>query len=324
MRRPVLMVTAIAALIGLLPAAGLALVPYSQNFESLNQVSSTALSDNGWLVYGNVFSPLNVYLYGYGPFPAPNGSGAFCAIDLNQGGVPQGAQQLSVYSDYNNIDHAVGNLIESNVYREQFVVAGDVGSTWVFAFDAKRGNLAGDSTAKAFIKTLNPAAGYALTNFVSVDLTTSPDTWMNYSLSLVITPSLVGQIFQIGFLNTATFYEPSAMFYDNVDLHLDNTSGVPTASVAQGAELRQNFPNPFNPATRIEFALERASNVEVAVFDLAGRRLTVLRQGALDAGEHFVMWDGRADDGTPVPAGQYRYVLTTDTARIARSMVLVK
>jgi len=60
------------------------------------------------------------------------------------------------------------------------------------------------------------------------------------------------------------------------------------------------------------------------VFDLAGRRLTVLRQGALDEGEHFVMWDGRADDGTPVPAGQYRYVLTTDTARIARSMVLVK
>lgn len=323
MRRPALMLIATAALASLLPAAALAIAPYSQNFESLNQTSPTALSADGWLVYGNVFSPLDVYLYGYGPFPAPNGSGAFSAVDLNQGGVPQGLQQLSVYSDYNNTDHGLGNLIESNVYREQTIVAGDVGKKWVFAFDAKRGNIAGASEAKAFIKTLNPAAGWALTNFISADMTAIPDTWTNYSISLTITPALVGQIFQIGFLNTATFYEPSGIFYDNVDLHEDNTSGVPVA-VMPGAELRQNFPNPFNPSTRIEFTLERAGNVEVAVYDLAGRRVAVLREGLLEAGQHFVNWDGRTDDGTALPAGQYNYVLSTAAGRVARSMVLVK
>lgn len=323
MRRFVLMAIAIAVLAGLVPAAALALVPYSQNFEGMVQTSPTALSADNWLVYGNVFNPVNIYLYGYGPFPAPNGTSAFCALDTGQGGEQQGLNQLSVYSDYNNLDHNAGNLIESNVYREQTIVAGDVGKKWVFAFDAKRGNLAGASQARAFIKTLNPAAGWALTNFVTAEMTTIPETWSNYSISLTIDASLVGQIFQIGFMNTAKFYEPSAIFYDNVDLHEDNTSGVPVASLP-GVELGQNFPNPFNPSTRIEFVLERAGNVDLSVFDLAGRRVATLQQGALAAGDHHVVWDGRSDGGASLPAGQYRYVLATDAGRVSRSMVLVK
>jgi len=324
MRRFAVMLIAMAAVAGLVPVAALALAPYSQNFEGLVQTSPSALSGDGWLVYGNVWSPTNVYLYGYGPYPAPNGSGAFCAVDLNQGGPQQGAQQLSVYSDYNNTGaHGAGNLVESNVYREQTVVAGDVGKTWVFAFDAKRGNIAGASQAKAFIKTLNPAAGWALTNYVFADMTTIPETWSNYSISLAIDASLVGQVFQIGFLNTATFFQPSGVFYDNVDLHEGTTSSVPVATLP-GAELRQNFPNPFNPSTRIDFTLERAGSVELSVFDLAGRRVATLRQGALAAGDHHVVWDGRSDGGAPLPAGQYRYVLATAEGRVARSMVLVK
>jgi flagellar hook assembly protein FlgD len=91
-----------------------------------------------------------------------------------------------------------------------------------------------------------------------------------------------------------------------------------------GAQLRQNYPNPFNPSTRIEFVLERASNVELAVFDLAGRHLVTLQQGALDAGEHSVTWDGRTAQGAAVSAGQYQYVLKTDAGRQVRSMVLLK
>ena len=63
------------------PASQAALAPYTQNFESLIRSSPTALGDDGWLVYGNVFlADGTTFLYGYGPFPAPNGSGAFCAI----------------------------------------------------------------------------------------------------------------------------------------------------------------------------------------------------------------------------------------------------
>jgi hypothetical protein len=324
MRHPATKVIAAVALVCLLPAAGFALTPYSQNFESLVPTSLTALSADGWVVYGNVFTPLGVYIYGYGVYPAPNAGSAFCTIDAGQGGVEQGAQQLSVFSDYENTAHAGGNLIESNVFHEQTVTAGDVGNTWVFAFDGKRGNLSGLSTAKAFVKTLNPAAGYATTNFLTVDMTTAPDTWVNHSISIVINAGLVGQLLQFGFTNTATYYESSGIFYDNVDFHLYDPSDVPSEGVAMGAQLRQNYPNPFNPSTRIEFRLEQASNVELAVFDLAGRHLVTLQQGALDAGEHSVTWDGRTAQGAAASAGQYQYVLKTDAGRQVRSMVLLK
>lgn len=194
------------------------LAPYSQTFESLNAASPSALADDGWLVFANVFDGTNGnYLYGYGPFPAPNPGGGFSAIATGEGGAPQGAQQLSVYSDYNNGDHGNGHKIESNVFQEQIVGAADVGDTYTFSFDAKLGNLAGATTALAFIKTLDPGNGFALTNFVTVDMTTIPNTWGTYQMSLAIDGSLPGQIFQFGFLNNATNFEASGVFYDNIN-----------------------------------------------------------------------------------------------------------
>ena len=218
---------AVALLLAVPVASHAALTTYLQDFESLVQTSPTALSGDGWVVYGNVFSPdHSVYYYGYGEFPAPNGTGAFCNVATGQGGAAQGAQQLVVFSDYNNGDHANGNLIESNVYHDQTVAAGDVGSTWTWQFDAKKGDIAGTSTAIAFIKTLDPNAGYATTNFLTADMTSIPATWGTYQISITITPNLVGQILQFGFSNTTTHYQPSGIFYDNCWFHKETATPV--------------------------------------------------------------------------------------------------
>ena len=210
-----------------------ALSTYTQNFESLVQSSPTALSGDGWLVYGNVFSPdHSTWYYGYGPFPAPNGTGAFCNVDLLPGTPPQGLQDMVVFSDYNNGDHANGNLVESIVYREWPVAAADVGATWVFQFDAKLGNLVAPTTANAFIKTLNPSAGYAMTNYLTYDTTAIPSTWGTYSISITIDASLVGQVLQIGFSNTATHYNGSGVFYDNINF--SKSQATPTRTESWG------------------------------------------------------------------------------------------
>ncbi len=312
-------------LVCLVPLAGQAAIqPYSQDFEGLVQTDTGALAADGWVVYGNVFTPLGVFMYGYGAFPAPNDGAAFCQIDVLQGGVEQGAQQLVVFSDYNNVDHANGDLIESNVYHEMTIEEGDVGKTWKFAFQAKLGNLVAPSTAAAFLKTLNPAAGYATTNFVTADMTTIPDTWGDYSLSLTIDASLVGQLFQFGFTNTATLYESSAVFYDNIVFAEDNISAVPDGSVIAGAVLHQNVPNPFNPMTDIAFSLDKPGLVEITVYDVAGRRIVTLQQGAMTAGDHRVTWDGKSATGVPAAAGLYNYVLKTASGQVSRHMTLLK
>ena len=212
---------AVAFLVVMIPASSFALVPYSQDFEGLDQANTAALADDGWLVFGNVFDGDGNYLYGYGVFPAPNDGGGFCAIAAGEGGADQGAQQLAVFSDYNNTDHANGFLIEANVFQEQMIEDGDVSDNWVFTFDAKCGNIEGQTTALAFIKTLDPNNGFQTTNFVTVDMTSIPDTWGTYSVSLIIDGGLVGQILQIGFASTATLYEGSGIFYDNIDWSID-------------------------------------------------------------------------------------------------------
>ena len=231
-----------AALLCLVPAASQAdLAMYSQDFEScgIGEIGvPNSLSTDGWLVYGNVFSPDLVWLAGYGPYPAPNDGAAFCAVVSGQGGPLQGVQQLSVYNDYNNTaEHEAGNLVEANVYREQTVGAADVGKTCIFRFDAKHGvwpnPIRETPTALAFIKTLNPSAGWAMTNFITVDMTSVPETWAAYEIQLAIDASLVGQILQIGFASTATKFDPTVIFYDNLTFYPDQA--VPTQKTTWGA-----------------------------------------------------------------------------------------
>jgi FlgD Ig-like domain len=324
-QRSRLLLAAAAVLVYLVPMASQAIVPYSQDYEILNQLDAAALENDGWLIYGNVYDPLGTYLYGYGAFPAPNHALGFCQIDLLQGGLEQGVQQLSVFSDYNNLDHANGNTVESNVFQEQDITAEDVGKTWKFTFDAKMGNLVEgvSPTATAFIKTLNPV-GWATTNLITIDMTNIPIEWTGYSVSLAIDASLEGQKFQFGFANTATLYESSGIFYDNVVLAVDTASAVPEASLIVGASLGKNYPNPFNPTTRIDFSLDQPGNVGIEVYDVAGHKIATLHQGSLDAGDHHVTWNGQSDAGVPAASGRYNYVLRTAAGQTSRSMILVK
>ena len=303
--------------------AGAAVTEYGQSFEGLVQTDQDALGDDGWFVYGNVFDQDTTYLYGYGPFSAPNHNLAFSQIVTGEGGPTQETQQLVVFSDYENTAHADTSLIESNFYREYVIEAGDVGKCWFFEFDAKRGNISGSSSAVAFIKTLDPSSGYALTNYITEDMTSIPVQWNRYGIRIGIDASLVGQILQFGFMNLATLYEPSGIFYDNIEIRSE-TVDVPEGGVAAAVRMDQNHPNPFNPTTRIDFALDRPGTVELAVFDIAGRRVATLRDGELGAGEHSVTWDGRTDRGEAAASGLYLYVLQTPTDRLTRRMMLVR
>ena len=65
-------------------------------------------------------------------------------------------------------------------------------------------------------------------------------------------------------------------------------------------------PNPFRGRTDIAFDVAQAGAVDLAILDVAGRRVRALATGSrLDAGPQNVMWDGRSDDGREAPAGVY-------------------
>jgi hypothetical protein len=81
-------------------------------------------------------------------------------------------------------------------------------------------------------------------------------------------------------------------------------------------------PNPARGLSTFELSLPRAARVEVAVFDLGGRRVRTLAAAALDAGDHAVRWDGRAEDGAPAPTGLYFARAVVDGRALAERRVV--
>ena len=69
--------------------------------------------------------------------------------------------------------------------------------------------------------------------------------------------------------------------------------------------LHAPYPNPATFPTQIRFDTGSPGTVEVAIYDVLGRRVRQLMQGARTQGEHTVTWDGRNEQGTRVSSGLY-------------------
>jgi hypothetical protein len=93
---------------------------------------------------------------------------------------------------------------------------------------------------------------------------------------------------------------------------------------SSSAVLHRNWPNPFNPKTRISFTLSEPGPVELSIFDIQGRKLRTLAAGLLAAGSHDFDWDGRDESGTGLSSGLYQARLKSESGRQSRSMLLLR
>jgi len=84
-------------------------------------------------------------------------------------------------------------------------------------------------------------------------------------------------------------------------------------------------PNPFRSSTTIHLELPGAWTGSVSIHDLAGRRVCTLAHGALAAGEHHLVWNGRDDEGRLVEAGAF-WVRTAEegTGVIGKRLLIVE
>ena len=66
-------------------------------------------------------------------------------------------------------------------------------------------------------------------------------------------------------------------------------------------------PNPFREETSISFALERQTQIAIAIYDIKGRRIRSVVDRVFEAGPHSVVWDGADSHGNAVCSGIYFY-----------------
>ena len=99
---------------------------------------------------------------------------------------------------------------------------------------------------------------------------------------------------------------------------------VETSPAPPVSRLLKNYPNPFNPLTKISFRLERDAQVSLRVYDVQGRLIRVLVDDFVAAGPRVVEWDGADERGLPVASGTYYLRLQGGGTYLSRTINLLK
>jgi hypothetical protein len=97
-----------------------------------------------------------------------------------------------------------------------------------------------------------------------------------------------------------------------------------TENLPDQFSLANNYPNPFNPNTIIEYTIPRQCHVTVAVFNLLGQKITTLVDETKAAGHHSTSWDGLDQNGQPLASGVYLYRIKAGDYTEAKKMLLQK
>jgi hypothetical protein len=88
--------------------------------------------------------------------------------------------------------------------------------------------------------------------------------------------------------------------------------------------LAQNFPNPFNPTTTIEYSVPTSGHTSLAIYNLAGQKVRTLVNETKAPSFYKVVWDGKNESGMTVATGTYFYKLVSGNYSKIVKMTLIK
>ncbi len=98
-----------------------------------------------------------------------------------------------------------------------------------------------------------------------------------------------------------------------------DSPSVPRPELALAA-----YPNPFNPRVDLRFHLPSATDLQLDIVDMNGRRLARLAQGEYAAGERHFIWDGRDDAGRELASGVYLAKLKTEIGDATLKLLMLR
>ena len=113
-----------------------------------------------------------------------------------------------------------------------------------------------------------------------------------------------------------------------VETHWYETSTVSTVAednvIAKKFELLGNYPNPFNPTTKIRFSNDKTSNVELNIYSVSGALVATILNKQLNVGTYDISWNGRGTGNKILPSGMYLYEIKSDNRVLQGKMLFLK
>jgi hypothetical protein len=138
--------------------------------------------------------------------------------------------------------------------------------------------------------------------------------WFGFSFMYMREPDCVSPM-----MRSQVCYDMNEWLWHHVNIDITDADAVPRVN-----SLAQNFPNPFNPSTMIDFSVREKGHVTLRIYDVAGRLVRTLVDEVRDAGAYREGWDGRNNRGSGVASGVYFYRMSTPGFEETRKMVLLR
>jgi hypothetical protein len=108
----------------------------------------------------------------------------------------------------------------------------------------------------------------------------------------------------------------TALSQDNITTGVEESY---TNTIPESFNLSQNFPNPFNPSTQINFELKESSQVKLFVHNILGQKVAELVNGFKNAGSYEIVFEAEN-----LPTGMYIYTLEAADIKVSKKMTLLK
>ena len=89
-------------------------------------------------------------------------------------------------------------------------------------------------------------------------------------------------------------------------------------------KLYNNYPNPFNPTTNIEFVIPEQEFVKITVFDILGNEVKTLVNQSMEPGQYSITWDSRNDKGRLLSSGIFFYTIQAGQFNQTKKMILLR
>jgi FlgD Ig-like domain len=173
----------------------------------------------------------------------------------------------------------------------------------------------GNGSPEVFVLGAPPRIIDASTSVVIYSWTTN-DEWVGF----FTTPG--SNTLKIAFWNPASGSNSLSVYSLGITEAVGQSNS--TGTLPNQFTVQQNFPNPFNPKTTIQYAMPHADHVSIEVFDIAGKLIKTLVSEWQEGGLHSIVWDGFGANGLGLSSGTYFYTAKIGNEIEARKMILLK
>jgi len=101
-------------------------------------------------------------------------------------------------------------------------------------------------------------------------------------------------------------------------------TGNPVLAIPKNVSLLGNYPNPFNPSTKIVFKINNSSHVKLEIFDIYGKSVKLLSENRFAPGIHHFLWNGQNKNGESVSTGIYILKMTASGQVFSKKIMLLR